>query len=497
MKWLHLSDLHFNPNVDGTDSIFLRNNLIKFLKNNGIVVDKIFITGDFRDALLQDDSDENAEIIAKYIFEIADSVGIKDVSNILLVPGNHDINRDYAERQNCIDEIKTNYNTSKWDIPNLDILVNSFEFFKRVLKYVYGENEAINQFENLFKINPHKSNIYNNYNILLMNTELIAGQTVFINGRPKINDEGSLITGSKYIINSLMNMQHTQNPIIAVGHRGLDQLNAAERKKLLDIFKEFNVCLYLCGHSHDLWCDDTYSIPQVTIGCIRHSEGVKAGFSIGEFDEIKNLITVTAFSWDNNCWEVYPHFCGNRHNLVIDLSDKVSIKNNDFNNRITIIIDGRARDFYCKVDHIKFGVEHTNYSSYCTGELICTILNNRYSSLVRVNHRFILSDSVWGIIGVDNTKNGVITLTCEKKQIGPDDDLKLRIAGKNSISDFTIELLAPISNIALSQEIVLKPLLFRDKRQVENADFIIESSDNSIVKVKNESIVGVSLGVAI
>lgn len=162
MKWLHLSDLHFNPNGDGTDSIFLRNSLIKFLKNNGIVADKIFITGDFRDALRQVDSDENAEIVAKYIFELADSVGINDVSNILIVPGNHDLNRDYTERQKCIDDIKTNYNTSKGDIPNLDILINSFEFFKRVLKYIYGENEAINQFENLFKINPHKSNIYNN-----------------------------------------------------------------------------------------------------------------------------------------------------------------------------------------------------------------------------------------------------------------------------------------------------------------------------------------------
>jgi len=50
-----------------------------------------------------------------------------------------------------------------------------------------------------------------------------------------------------------------------------------------------DVCLYLCGHSHDLWCDESYRIPQVIVGCIKQSNGVKVGFSIGEFDERKIL----------------------------------------------------------------------------------------------------------------------------------------------------------------------------------------------------------------
>lgn len=44
MKWLHLSDIHFNPSKDGADSIYLRNRLLEFLRQKNISVDKMFIT---------------------------------------------------------------------------------------------------------------------------------------------------------------------------------------------------------------------------------------------------------------------------------------------------------------------------------------------------------------------------------------------------------------------------------------------------------------------
>ena len=44
--------------------------------------DKLFLTGDFRDASKQDDSEENAEKVARFIFEIAKIVGIRVLLNL-------------------------------------------------------------------------------------------------------------------------------------------------------------------------------------------------------------------------------------------------------------------------------------------------------------------------------------------------------------------------------------------------------------------------------
>ena len=74
----------------------MRKKLIDFLKEKEIIVDKVFLTGDYRDASCQAGSDEAAANIAKYILDVACTVGVNDVENILLVPGNHDLQRDFA-----------------------------------------------------------------------------------------------------------------------------------------------------------------------------------------------------------------------------------------------------------------------------------------------------------------------------------------------------------------------------------------------------------------
>lgn len=493
MKWLHFSDLHFNPDEDGTSTIYLRDRMIDFLKDKQVKVDKVLVTGDFRDARKQADSDENAKKAANYIITVAQVVGVTDVTNILLVPGNHDLDRDYPERQTFIEKNKMNYSTEIGTINNLDGLINSFKFFKRVLKYVYNENEADNIFENLFKINPHRFYSDKNYNILLINTEILAGELV---GK-RVNDVGSLIVGSKYVINSFLNSQGNKNPTIVMAHRGLDQLEPTERRLLLNIFKNYNVCLYVCGHSHELWYDKINEIPQVTIGCIKQDNGVKAGFSIGELDENKNLITVDAFSWDNDVWKEYPHFYKDDKRLTIDISNKIYINNDDFNRKIRIVIDGRVRDFVCKVNDIEFDVEQTSFMSVSTGKLVCTIKNNKFSSSVTYNHKFILSNAVWCVIGINNTTDGITILTCRKELKGPYDDFEDETACKNLISKFEIELLAPIENIALNQKIALEAVLFKDAEQLENANLIWESSDENVVSIDNKMLIGAAIGEAV
>lgn len=434
MKWLHLSDIHFNPSKDGADSIYLRNRLLEFLKQKEVSVDKLFLTGDFRDASCQDGTDDAAEDIANYISELARIVGVKSSRDILLVPGNHDLTRNFEGRQEIITANKTDYSSGNGILKDLDVLVESFEFYKKVVAHIGGDEYANNLFENVYKVNPHSFSVTDEINILQLNTELLAGEVIDQGGRKRVLDEGTLVVGTKFVINALSLMEYSKKPTIVIAHRGMDLLNSFERKKLLHIFEDFNICMYLCGHSHDLWCDESYGIPQITVGCIKQQDGVKAGFTIGDYDEIDKKIEIEAFSWENDRWGEYSHFCPKGHRMIWDISNKINLDEEEYRNNIKIVINGKVREFYGKVIDMKHSVNHGKIMSTIEGSLIFEIRNNEFTKDIRFNDKFILSQNVWKIIGVDDTAKLTTTVTCEKELRNPsEDDMESRIANKSHI----------------------------------------------------------------
>jgi len=93
MRWLHLSDIHFNPMGDGTTTAQLRKELPLYLSNNIGTVDEVFITGDYRFAKTQSDISTVAEKSSDFVRDLSTRVGVNDVSHIHVVPGNHDLTR--------------------------------------------------------------------------------------------------------------------------------------------------------------------------------------------------------------------------------------------------------------------------------------------------------------------------------------------------------------------------------------------------------------------
>ena len=433
MKWLHLSDIHFNPSKDGADSIYLRNRLLEFLRQKNISVNKMFITGDFRDASCQEGTDEAAEDIANYISELANIVGIKN-KDILMVPGNHDLTRDFIDRQKIVIKNKTEYKPENGVFNSLDTLVECFEFYKKVVAHIKGSDYTDNMFENIYKFNPHSFVMADDINILQLNTELLAGEVMEQEGRKRVLDEGMLSVGTKYVINALSLMESSKKPIIVLAHRGLDLLNSFERKKLLHIFEDFNVCVYLCGHSHDLWCDESYGIPQITVGCIKQQDGVKAGFTIGEYSEINKSITIEAFSWENDRWGEYTHFSSKGHRMAWDVSNKIVLDEDEYRNKIKIVLNGVLSECSGRSISMKHGIDAGEVISTIAGSLIFEIRNNEFTREIRFNDKFILSQSVWRIIGVDDTARLTTTVTCEKVLTNPyEDDIESGIANKSRI----------------------------------------------------------------
>lgn len=62
MKFLHISDMHFDPINDGADTVKLRTKFINYLKEKNIIVDELFFTGDFRHARNQQGQQEEAVV---------------------------------------------------------------------------------------------------------------------------------------------------------------------------------------------------------------------------------------------------------------------------------------------------------------------------------------------------------------------------------------------------------------------------------------------------
>lgn len=496
MKWLHLSDIHFNSDKDGTDTNYLREKLKDYLIEKRVQVDKLFLTGDFRDASRQDDSDENAEKVVRYLREIAEIVGIVDLQSILCVPGNHDLDRYINNRQELICKTKRSYSTNNGTFENTSELVEAFTFYKRVIYRLYGKEYAALLFD-IYKTNPHRIFKYKDCNIMMMNTELFAGEIVTASdGKKNENDAGTIIIGSNYILSALFDVKMTGNPTIVLGHRGLELFEATERRKLLSIFRDNNVCLYLCGHSHDLWCEEFGEVQQITAGCIKEADGVKAGFTIGEIHPESNTIKIAAISWDNNYWNNYSHFSKDGSNLIIDVYKCGLLPGANFSLNINIVIGGRVRKFYCQVPEngMTFGVKHSSMISVGTGSLVCIIINNQYSDSITYNHRFILSKAVWKVIGMDTTVPGITKLTCERELIGQYDDLESGIACVNQISTFKIELFTPIDSIGIDQKLKFNPILIRDTQQVKDAKLCVNIADESVLNFDGINITGVSLG---
>lgn len=118
MRFLHISDLHFCLEKDGRDSRNMRSKLIEYIRRNKLTADKLFITGDYRHACLQEkDTEQNiAQNAANLIREIANAAGITDVEHIHLVLGNRYLSRGVrkTEREQnrlLVNTIRKNYNS--------------------------------------------------------------------------------------------------------------------------------------------------------------------------------------------------------------------------------------------------------------------------------------------------------------------------------------------------------------------------------------------------
>ena len=303
MKWLHLSDLHFDPLNAGLSTSMLRDSLPNYLKNSGIQADHLFFTGDFRHAAHQDDSEATAQNAANFLLGIAKSVGITDPHHIHIVPGNHDLTRGtHPKDQQRLLDIRRQYKGEKdrqegyFTQEELDYLLGRFTFFRRV-HMALGAADVWT--DALRPLHPHAC--YGEFNLVYMNTAITCGTD---------DERGNLVIGSKALYEALRSTrdENPDKPVIVLAHHSPQYFSAGERHDIENIFRQFSdVTVYLCGDAHRPWSQSVNMLPQFTAGCLVQESGTEVVFYTGELRG-SVFLPPKAHRWDKNlsAWGTFP-----------------------------------------------------------------------------------------------------------------------------------------------------------------------------------------------
>lgn len=280
-KWVQISDIHFEPNVESFNTERLRETLkeeLKKIKDVNILI----LTGDYRYA---PSGEKDVKPVAKYIKELSACLQLNKTSNdIVLVPGNHDLTRN-KKRTAIVTLERKDYSTDEggFDAKCLASLYEDFSFYSDLAQelnctYYLADDK-----------NPHALFDFSNCQLLLLNTAITANDN---------DDAQKLLLGSKYL--HMLLHDNKNKPVIALGHHGLELLEEKERHNCSGYLEQMGVHLYLCGHSHELWNLQYNDIRQINVGCLKQKDGsVVVGFLVGELYS-DGTVAIDSYKWDIN-----------------------------------------------------------------------------------------------------------------------------------------------------------------------------------------------------
>lgn len=285
MKWLHISDIHFNLKNYDTDT--LREKLLFFLeKQNNI--DFVLITGDI---IFQYGNDVEDEDVVNFVKKIINACGCES-DKVFICPGNHDVNRKDEDRNDLISSIRR----KKLKITNVDenkLIKAGHERFKSIYKDIKGKKYSS------FEVFDESK-----YRIISLDTCLLSKDN---------KDAGKIsLQTSKFL--SLKDQITADDKLnIAIMHHGIDFFDQNAAKSFQHWVEDHHVDIVFCGHSHQAGIrtyDETRSeIRQYTCGAALIDNYAIPSFYICNFnnDTWQVEICMYTYSKDNSEWEADNH----------------------------------------------------------------------------------------------------------------------------------------------------------------------------------------------
>lgn len=289
MKFVHISDLHFNPTGDGRISRSIRDELLSYLQCQDIFANELLITGDYRHAKYQKNEQADIDAVVNFIKDIAKAVNITDVKHIHLVPGNHDRDRK-KEDSRKIAKIRRKYDSANgcFSRDDLDYLMQSFDYFRMVCDTLYGS------------ANYWHSNTLHTYRVI-DNTVFLYLNTAIMHNSDYDRKQHRLIVGNDCIDRLLneINEKYPDCPIIVLAHHSPDCFDKHEKEAVEDIFRQqTKVFLYLCGDAHEAWIRKVNNHLEITMGCIKHENNVEATFLWGDTTSQEYIVHHWVKAWE-------------------------------------------------------------------------------------------------------------------------------------------------------------------------------------------------------
>ena len=309
MRWLHLSDIHYNPKGDNPDTSHMRIQLLRYLKDNIEPVNQIFFTGDFRYAPKQMNDENAPKEAAEFLLnDVGKAVGITNPAYIHVVPGNHDLDRDKKLREIIVNGLKTLYIPGERDIDKdtMAFLLTAFAPFHSFICSLYGEGEGNRRWKAMLS-EPHFFEQQKGFGLLSLNTAIICNEE-YEDGLSK--DKPSLLLGDKWVLEQLLKStaKDSDQPLIVLAHHGIRCMEGKEESKITTYMRSYGVTLYLCGHNHEIKYTSADSIQHVTVGCIKQESGFEASFAIGELNDVTGDIKISMHSWAHDKWAQNLHW---------------------------------------------------------------------------------------------------------------------------------------------------------------------------------------------
>jgi len=239
-RWLHLSDFHTGK--DGYGQIKLFNYIIEHIKENkekGYIPDAVFITGDVANKGLMDEYNMFSD---DFLLPLLDVQGT--LSNVYIVPGNHDLDRGKCKlaadslygvlngNQNCF------FDADSIGLGERKEIFGRFEAF-----YTGNMVDLCFPYKSIFEEKGYYTDIIikkdNKIGIVGINTAWLSNSD---------NDKEKLTPGKHMMEEALKDLKDCDYKLV-LGHHPLSWLESEQRHQISAILAN-NKAMYLHGHMH-------------------------------------------------------------------------------------------------------------------------------------------------------------------------------------------------------------------------------------------------------
>ncbi len=284
LRWIHLSDIHFSGKEEYATKR-MRDTILEKIGevSKGKPIDMVFITGDL--AFQGGAYDSNLKIFIEKLMEMLTISS----DELFMIPGNHDLCRSQMRTLTIEGTRKGDFKFEKDTIKQLQ---KDFKKYKAFYKKIKGENA-----DYIYKLIKKGK-----YNVFLMNTAFTAGTN---------SDEGNLILEKECFYDEIKLLKDQKcNVNIAIGHHPISHFVEADRQKIWNLFNDYNIDFYLCGHLHkgayNFDSSGERTIPTYQCGSGKVDSYATVTFFVGELDIEKKNGKLVSYKWMPNeeCWTI-------------------------------------------------------------------------------------------------------------------------------------------------------------------------------------------------